>query len=920
MKLKQRVEDFRVRELLIEAPQEGRAPYRVYRVTKRKLTSIEAARRIAQEVGVTPADVSMAGLKDRQGVTIQHMAVHHGPPLSITEPDLRIESIGYCSEKLTSTASAGNAFELVVRGLDSEELAELRANLSRVREGGIVNYFDDQRFGNLRHNQGWIALDLMAGEHERALRMLLTSNSYGDDPKRRAFKRAMAANWGDWSQCRDVAGRFGEHHSIFEQLKREPEDFAAAFSRVATRLRLIHLYAFQSHIWNRAVAELVRSRTKVDERVVVKSLEGPLVFPPPTTNLDDHPTFRLPGPQLEDVENEEQRKFLTDALATEGLVPADFEIHGVAGFALKGEDRPLIVRPQHLRVRPAEPDKLNRGLRMVRVRFELPRGAYATLLVRRLLGRQLESSASGNLALISERPEGGRRHAEGGRHHPDGGRHHPEGGRHQQDGGRHQQEGGRRHEGRSDERQERRPQRRDGRGEGQRFEGRDDRRPQRRDDRSAGRPERGPGRAAGAYGGGRGGDGRRPFDRQGRDDRRDWGEAPRGGNERLRASGSSAPSGAWRPGHGLSGDEAGDSQRGGRPERGGSFERHGGSRDRNDRGRGDDRPRRGGPGGRGGPRDAGGRSSYGDREARGNWGDRPDRGGRPDSGGRGGPRDDRSRSSGTRGGQFERRPYSGRDERPRGRDEGRGRPWESRGGEGSRPQRSGAWGSPRQDDRPRGRDQDRGRDAGGRSDWAARQGDRRSAWGQGGGARPERGPSRGHGDRGSHGQGRPGGPPWQGGRGGRDDRPRGGPDRQAGGSGWGGARSDRGGRGDRSFRDAGGRPSQGGRPAYGGGRPGQNRNDSRRDGGWGSSARGQSQGGSSWGAPRRDDRSGGGRRPSGGGDARRPDRGGQAGGSGWGGAQRRPSDRDGERPRYDARRDRGNDQERGKDKQRTKDE
>jgi tRNA pseudouridine13 synthase len=388
MKLKQRVEDFRVRELLMEEPRKERDEFRVYRVTKRKLTSVEAAAELAREAGAVPADVSMAGLKDRQGVTIQHMALERGPVVSIKRPDLRIETVGWWPEALTPAHSEGNAFEIVVRALDQETLDTIRGGLGTLREEGLINYFDDQRFGNLRHGQGWVVLDLIRGDHEKALKRMLASLSRHDGQRHSGFKAELRRRWGDWQACRDAAGRFGAHHSVFEHLKRNPDDFAGAFGHVATRVRLIHLYAFQSHLWNRAVAELVRARTGPRERIVVRSLEGALVFPVAGAGPSDpKATFRLPGVGLADVTDATQRELLEEALAVERLVPADLEVRGVPGFAFKGEDRPLVVRPAHLRIRPAEPDPLNRGMRLVRIRFELPRGSYATLLVRRLAAR-----------------------------------------------------------------------------------------------------------------------------------------------------------------------------------------------------------------------------------------------------------------------------------------------------------------------------------------------------------------------------------------------------------------------------------------------------------------------------------------------------------------------------------------------------
>src|SRR5207253_11016358 len=58
----------------------------------------------------------------------------------------------------------------------------------------------------------------------------------------------------------------------------------------------------------------------------------------------------------------------------------------------KHEERPLFVRPGKLRVHPPRPDELNRGRRKVNLSFTLPPGAYATLVVRRVLWFATESA------------------------------------------------------------------------------------------------------------------------------------------------------------------------------------------------------------------------------------------------------------------------------------------------------------------------------------------------------------------------------------------------------------------------------------------------------------------------------------------------------------------------------------------------
>jgi tRNA pseudouridine13 synthase len=418
MKLKLRVGDFRVRELLAEDTVGERGPHRVYRVTKRKLTSPEAAEILAKQAGVEIGEVSMAGLKDRQGITIQHMSVPHGRDVLVESEGLKIEAIGFAAEPLSSAVSLGNAFEITARALQGGDLERLRHNMTGVRAIGLPNYFDDQRFGNLRHGQGWIALDLMRGDIEGALRTLLCHVGQSDADHLERFKQRLEQGWGDFSRLAEEARRYGRHRSVFEHLAAHPGDFAGAFRFVSTRERLIHLYAFQSHLWNRAVADLFREGLPEAERLVVECNEGRLVCPAERlpAGIDPGATFMLPGERLADVQVPRQRELLADGLARHGLVPSQFEIHGVEGFQIKGEPRALLVVPRHLRVRPAEPDPEHPGLRLVKLRFELPRGAYATLVVKRLFARapgEVEGQDGGDEPLRGERRQGPRSYPAG---------------------------------------------------------------------------------------------------------------------------------------------------------------------------------------------------------------------------------------------------------------------------------------------------------------------------------------------------------------------------------------------------------------------------------------------------------------------------------------------------------------------------
>ena len=583
MRLKQRVGDFHVRELLNDDLLKERGDYIVYRVTKKKMTTPEVVRILAEEAGVKTGDINFCGLKDRQGVTTQFMSMpRRHRDVSINEGGLRIERAGFMDEPLSSSMSRGNAFEVNVRALSGREVHVLRSNIDAVRDGGLVNYFDDQRFGNLRHDQGWVARELMLGNHETALKRMLFWPSPFDSSRYERFKADLGRHWGDWDRCGGIARGFGEHFSIFDHLGKNPGDFAGAFYHAPTRIRLIHLYAYQSHVWNRAAALLVREAVEKDERVVLPSDEGALPSYGETVPalLLDHGTLRLPGSHLEDTGK--QRELFEKVLAAEGLKPEQFHIEGVPGFALKGEDRPLMVTPGHLRVRPAEEDHLNYGGRMVRLRFELGRGSYATLVVKRLfeaVGEERQGANEGDRSVARGRERD--REDRGGR---------PGGGGYQRDdrggGGGYQRQGGGGYQ---------RPAASGGGGErGERggYVGRSS------GSNYGGRP------GGGGYGGRQSGDGERGggYRRDDRDGGSRGGGRPSGGGERGGGYGG-RPSGGGERGGGYRRDDGG-----GRPSN-----RDGGNRDGGERRpRPSNKPSGGNPWGSGSSSDGDSKKSSGD--------------------------------------------------------------------------------------------------------------------------------------------------------------------------------------------------------------------------------------------------------------------------------------------------------------------
>ena len=243
MKFKDCPEDFRVRELAAWDEVPG-GDYRVYRVRKRKLTTFEAIDRIRNHTGATGQSLSYAGLKDRQSISTQHLAIKERD-IRGRIPGLRIDLIGRTDAPLSSRNLRGNHFEIVVRDLEPEEAERYCGRAREVIDCGLPNHFDEQRFGAIRAGQGFIARELIQGSYERALQALLAMPGPYDSQAQLARKVTIRRHWGQWPLiAKQVRG--SPLQVMLEDLARNPGHFVPVLNRMPARTRAVHLLAYQA--------------------------------------------------------------------------------------------------------------------------------------------------------------------------------------------------------------------------------------------------------------------------------------------------------------------------------------------------------------------------------------------------------------------------------------------------------------------------------------------------------------------------------------------------------------------------------------------------------------------------------------------------------------------------------------------------
>src|SRR5574338_191395 len=246
MKLKQRPEDFEVTESW-RFEDDPHGAWFVYLMDKQKLSTFEAVDRICTRFKIPRASVSFCGLKDKQGRTTQLVAIERRQ-VELQDADLRLKPLGRTRTALSAANTTSNRFAVTVRDLSEDDVGRLAASVAEVRRLGVVNYFDSQRFGALKHGQGFIVKDLMRGDFEAALRNVLARPSELD-------------RTGDAK----VKGFWKEHRGAI--LRTEP------------RWRALQVFAYQSWLWNEGAKQYLREVVGIQRLVSLRYQAGTLLFP-----------------------------------------------------------------------------------------------------------------------------------------------------------------------------------------------------------------------------------------------------------------------------------------------------------------------------------------------------------------------------------------------------------------------------------------------------------------------------------------------------------------------------------------------------------------------------------------------------------------------------------------------------------------
>ncbi|MCI4346691.1 MAG: tRNA pseudouridine(13) synthase TruD [Thermoplasmata archaeon] len=406
-RLKASAEDFEVREISAYPMPDENGLFTILRIESRMREQHALVGSLARALGLPPGAIAWAGTKDRRAITEQLLSVRAAPidPLRLDLPGVRVLDLYRARTGLVLGHHYGNAFRIRVSEvpLGPEEARErIGATLAELRtKGGLPNYFGPQRFGEVRPVTHLVGRALLHGDVPGAVELYLSAE--------------LGLESGPGALARKA---YRDHHDARRALEEFPRAFLferrmldhlaqghppeRAFRALPRELRVLFIHAYQAWLFNEYLSGRLERGISPEEpapgdtvlRVARDgTFPGTGAVPVSLDNLAEATALvrrglgRLAGPLVgygSGPLTGTPLEILGPLLEREGISERSFLLPSTPDIASEGNARPLLLAVPPLG-QAVEARDGGTGPSAYRLTFSLPKGAYATVLLRELL-------------------------------------------------------------------------------------------------------------------------------------------------------------------------------------------------------------------------------------------------------------------------------------------------------------------------------------------------------------------------------------------------------------------------------------------------------------------------------------------------------------------------------------------------------
>jgi tRNA pseudouridine13 synthase len=380
--IKQGSEGFMVSELVNESldislSYNENHRYPLYILEKRDIDSNHALFEIERELHMR---FRVMGIKDAKAVTTQYAGmerVMRNPPAELKSRHTRLTLKGFTKHPLQKKFLAGNKFEIRIYNVRSSDLSGFVPHI-----GKVGNFYGLQRFGSERLVTHLIGREIVKRNFIQAVELLLCHTTEFDTQMSREIRNKCV----DPSNYRQVLKMLPRGMDIERQVLSAlvaGRDTIAALRAVPITIRRLFVQAYQAYIFNRCLSRAVMEGEDLlqpQTEDLCFEMEGPATFGRiikynPTSKTKLVPAIRMAGYTFQPGKGRFENITRAIMQEEEEVSAKDFYIKEMQELSHQGGFRQAPLWCTDFRY---ERDPLT-------VSFKLPKGSYATTLLREII-------------------------------------------------------------------------------------------------------------------------------------------------------------------------------------------------------------------------------------------------------------------------------------------------------------------------------------------------------------------------------------------------------------------------------------------------------------------------------------------------------------------------------------------------------
>jgi len=418
-RIREKVEDFIVEEITPEEKilkvgkdygfnVKKRSRFLIFLLEKHNWDTFKVIDVLATRLNVKPENFSFAGIKDKRAITIQRVSVWGVKPedlINVNITDLYIRGCWYSDNKINIGDLWGNHFQITIRRINlAEREIQRRAKriISEIEEiGGVPNFFGFQRFGTKRPLNHLVGKYIVQGQFKDAVIEFLTKTAPYEDERTKQARLSLREHMNFKKAAKEFPNYLWYEKRMLKFLSKHPRSYISALRLIPKQLRIMFTHSYASYLFNKFVS--YRMKIKALNEV----FEGDIILKVDKSGLPSNETYKVSSSNIEEVQEKvkvgkavvalpligyevkipsgEMGEIIKKILEEEKVKPEDFRVKSIPELSVKGTYRSVLLKVKDFKATEPAEDEVNPDVLKLITCFSIPRGGYATVVLREFL-------------------------------------------------------------------------------------------------------------------------------------------------------------------------------------------------------------------------------------------------------------------------------------------------------------------------------------------------------------------------------------------------------------------------------------------------------------------------------------------------------------------------------------------------------